>query len=116
MFRSVVAIYRDIERVRYKNKHFQVTFLKYFAIRMTVLPILQAVVCSGRLAERCPAGAREVILCLLGLFLTFSKKTLNLFHFPMFYLNLSEMMEHGKRPPYFVADPPFKSPGSNRIA
>lgn len=27
------------------------------------------------------------------------QRTLNLFHFPMFYLNLSEIMEHGKRPP-----------------
>lgn len=36
--------------------------------------VLQEVVSSGKLADKCPAGARAVILCLLGLFLSFSKE------------------------------------------
>lgn len=39
------------------------------------------------------------VSCFAGSYLLRKRRTLNLFHFPMFYLNLSEMMEHGKRPP-----------------
>lgn len=76
MFNSVVAIYRDIQTARYKNKRFKVTLQEYFAIRMTVLPTSRfAGSCLlRRLADKCPAGAKTVILCLLGLFLTFSKE------------------------------------------
>lgn len=36
--------------------------------------VLQEVVSSVRVADKCPAGAKAVIICLLGLFLSFSKE------------------------------------------
>lgn len=77
--------------------------------------VLQEVVSSGGPADKCPAGAKAVILCLLGLFLSFSKE-LSTCSLPNVLFKSQWDNGSWKKTFYFMAEPAFKCAGSNKIA